>query len=68
MLDEDEAGNPRQPLTFTFRPVLTDLNTATAGQADGVEIVLFYQTTYNFGSVRTQNGSLRTVRSNVATF
>ena len=68
MLDEDDAGNPRQPLTFTFRPVLTDLNTATAGQADGVEIVLFYQTTYNFGSVRTQNGSLRTVRSNVATF
>lgn len=68
MLDEDDAGNPRQPLTFRFRPVLVDLNTATSGQADGVEITLFYQTTYNFGSVRTQNGSLRTVRSNISTF
>lgn len=68
MLDEDEAGNPRQPLTFKFRPVLVDLTTATSGQADGVEIMLYYETTYNFGSVRTKNGSLRTVRSNVATF
>ncbi len=68
MLDEDSAGNPRQPLTFRFRPMLVDLNTVTGGTADGVEITLFYQTTYNFGSVRTQNGSLRTVRSNVSTF
>ncbi len=68
MLDEDESGNPRQPLTFRFRPMLTDLSSNTSGTADGVEIVLFYQSTYNFGSVRTQNGSLRTVRSNVATF
>lgn len=68
MLDEDEAGNPRQPLTFRFRPLLVDLTSTTAGQADGVEIMLYYETTYNFGSVRTKNGSLRTVRSNVATF
>ena len=68
MLDEDAEGNPRQPLTFRFRPMLIDLNTVTGGTADGVEITLFYQTTYNFGSVRTQNGSLRTVRSNVSTF
>ena len=62
MLDEDAEGNPRQPLTFRFRPMLIDLNSVTGGTADGVEITLFYQTTYNFGSVRTQNGSLRTVR------
>jgi type II secretory pathway pseudopilin PulG len=68
MLDEDDAGNPRQPLTFRFRPLLVDLNSVTSGQADGIEIILYYQTTYNFGSVRTQNGSLRTVRSNVSTF
>ena len=68
ILDEDAEGNPRQPLTFRFRPMLIDLNTVTGGTADGVEITLFYQTTYNFGSVRTQNGSLRTVRSNVSTF
>lgn len=68
MLDEDEKGDPRQPLTFRSRPVLVDLNTTTTGQADGVEIMLYYETTYNFGSVRTKNGSLRTVRSNVATF
>jgi len=68
MLDEDAAGNPRQPLTFRFRPVLVDLDSNTSSIADGVEIILFYQSTYDFGSLRTQNGSLRTVRSNVATF
>ena len=68
MLDEDEAGTPRQPLTFELRPMLTDLNTVTGGTADGVEIVLWYRSSYNFGSVRTQIGTLRTVRSNVSTF
>lgn len=68
MLDEDENGQERQPLTFRFRPVLVDLNAATAGAADGVEIVIIFQSTYNFGQERTHHGSLRTVRSNVATY
>lgn len=68
MLDEDENGNPRQPLKFELRPVLTDLNSATGGIADGVEIVLWYRSRYNFGMDRTQIGTLRTVRSNVSTF
>lgn len=68
MLDEDSSGNPRQPLTFKFRPLLVDLSSNTSGTADGVEIMLYYSSTYNFGSERTQNGTLRTVRSNVATF
>ena len=68
MLDEDDRGNPTQPMTFRFRPIIRDLNTLTGGTADGVEIILFYQTTYNFGTSRTLNGSLRTVRSNVSTF
>jgi len=68
MLDEDPDGNPRQPLTFRFRPVLVDLASNTSNAADGVEIMLYYESTYNFGSPRTQNGTLRTVRSNVSTF
>lgn len=68
MLDEDEAGNPRQPLKFELRPVLTDLSSVTGGIADGVEIVLWYRSRYNFGMERTQIGTLRTVRSNVSTF
>ena len=68
MLDEDENGHERQPLTFRFRPMLVDLSAATAGAADGVEIVIIFQSTYNFGHERTHNGSLRTVRSNVATY
>ena len=68
MLDGDENGHERQPLTFRFRPVLVDLNAVTGGTADGVEIAIIFQSTYNFGQVRTHNGSLRTVRSNVATY
>jgi len=68
MLDEDEEGNPRQPLKFELRPVLTDLSSVTGGIADGVEIVLWYRSRYNFGMERTQIGTLRTVRSNVSTF
>ncbi|GAB5560131.1 MAG: hypothetical protein SynsKO_17780 [Synoicihabitans sp.] len=68
MLDEDDAGNPRQPLTFQFRPILKDLNSLLGGTADGVEIVLWYKSVYNFGSRRIQIGTLRTVRSNVSTY
>lgn len=68
MLDEDEAGIPKQPMSFRFRPRLGDLQTLTAGKAEGVEIVLVYESTYNFGSPRTLRGTLRTVRSDVATY
>jgi hypothetical protein len=68
MLDEDENGTPKQPMTFRFRPRIYDLQSLTAGKAEGVEIVLLFESTYNFGSPRTLSGSLRTVRSNVSTY
>ena len=64
-LDENASGQPIQPLTFEFRPVLSNLNSSTA---DGVEITVFYRTTYNFGLQRTFSGALRTVRSSIATY
>jgi len=67
-LDQNAAGQPTQPLTFKFRPVLTSLETVTSGVGSGVEVVIFYQTTYNFGVTRTINGSLRSVRSSVPTY
>lgn len=69
-LDETAAGTPIQPLTFRFRPVLTSLTVATAGttRATGVEITVFFQTTYNFGVTRSFSGALRTVRSSVPTY
>ena len=68
MLDETQDGTPRQPMTFRFRPVLTDLATNTSGAASGVEITVFFETTYNYGVSRTYRSSLRTVRSNVPTY
>lgn len=68
MLDETTAGEPRQPMTFRFRPVLVDLGTTLGGSAAGVEITLFFETTYNYGTERTYLGSLRTVRSDVPTY
>jgi len=68
MLDEDANGTPRQPMTFRFRPVLTDLASNTSGAASGVEITVFFETTYNYGVSRTYRSSLRTVRSNVPTY
>lgn len=68
MLDEDEQGNPRQPMTLRIRPILVDLPGVTANAARGVEIILHYETTYNFGFVGTHRGSLRNVRSNVPTY
>lgn len=67
-LDQNARGQPIQPVTFKFRPVLTSLETAMSGFASGVEIVIFYQTTYNFGVTRTHNGSLRSVRSSVPSY
>jgi hypothetical protein len=67
-LDQNAAGAPIQPLTFRFRPVLTSLETATAGVASGVEITIYYQITYNFGVTRSINGALRSVRSSVPTY
>lgn len=67
-LDENAAGTPIQPLTFRFQPVLTSLASATSGTAQGVEIVVNYETTYNFGKSRTFTGTLRTVRSAIPTY
>ena len=36
--------------------------------AAGVEVVIYYRTTYNFGVTRTFNGALRSVRSSVPTY
>ena len=64
-LDEDSSGNPIQPLTFRFQPVLNLLTSSTAA---GVEITVNYETTYNFGVTKTFSGSLRTVRSGIPTY
>jgi type II secretory pathway pseudopilin PulG len=67
-LDQDAHGRAIQPVTFKFRAVLASLETATSGLASGVEVVLYYQTAYNFGVTRTFNGTLRSVRSSVPTY
>jgi hypothetical protein len=67
-LDQNATGAPIQPMTFKFRPVITSLESVTSGVASGVEITIFYQTTYNFGVTRTMNGALRSVRSSVPTY
>lgn len=63
-LDINASGANIQPLTFRFRPVLTNMT----GTAVGVEIVVFFETTYNWGVTRTYRGALRTVRSSVPTY
>jgi type II secretory pathway pseudopilin PulG len=68
MLDETPEGEPKQPMLFRFRSVLTDLTAASGNTANGVEIVLHYETNYNFGRPRSHRGSLRTVRSNIPTY
>lgn len=68
MLDETEDGEPRQPMLFRFRPVLVDLGATLGGTAAGVEITIFFETTYDYGAQRTYRGSLRTVRSDVPTY
>lgn len=67
-LDETETGQPRQPMTFRFRTLLSDLAPLTGGRAAGVEITLLVETTYNYGVSRTYRTSLRTVRSDVPTY
>ena len=67
-LDQNAAGQAIQQVPFEFRPVLTSLETVTSNVASGVEVVLFYRITYNFGVVRTINGSIRSVRSSVPTY
>lgn len=63
-LDINAGGQPIQPLTFRFRPILTNMT----GTALGVEIVLVFETTYNWGVTRTYGTTLRTVRSSVPTY
>lgn len=67
-LDETASHTPIQPLTFRFRAVLTSLESTTGGTASGVEVTVYYETTYNFGTTRTFSGALRTVRSGVPTY
>ena len=67
-LDQNSQGQPIQPVTFRFRAVLTSLETALSGLASGVEVTIYYRTTYNFGVTRTNNGSLRSVRSSVPSY
>lgn len=67
-LDENAAGTAIQPLQFRFRPVLTSLATATGGAANGVELTLHYETTYDFGQQKTFTGTMRTVRSAIPTY
>lgn len=68
MLDEAPDGSPRQPMTFRFRPVLVDLDDVSSRSAAGVEIAVFFETTYNYGVARTFRTSFRTVRSDVPTY
>jgi hypothetical protein len=63
-LDVNTRGANIQPLTFRFRPVLTNMPSTAAG----VEITVFFETTYNWGVTRTYRGALRSVRSSVPTY
>lgn len=63
-LDINANGQNIQPLTFRFRPVLTNLT----GNAIGVELTVFFETTYNWGVTRTYRGALRSVRSSIPTY
>jgi len=67
-LDQTVTGTPIQPMDFRFRAVLTSLETATTNLASGVEIVIQYQVTYDYGVRRVVNGTLRSVRSSVPTY
>jgi type II secretory pathway pseudopilin PulG len=67
-LDQTATGTPIQPMDFRFRAVLTSLETATTNLASGVEIIIQYQVTYDYGVRRVVNGTLRSVRSSVPTY
>jgi type II secretory pathway pseudopilin PulG len=67
-LDQTDTGTPIQPMDFRFRAVLTSLETATTDLASGVEIIIQYQVTYDYGVRRVVNGTLRSVRSSVPTY
>lgn len=73
-LDQDAAGHPIQPMTFRFKVSLTDLaqllpRPGNGGRpVDGIEVVLTYQCNYNFGAMRTYNGTFRSVISAVPSY
>ena len=67
-LDQTASGTPIQPMDFRFRAVLTSLESATTNLASGVEIIIQYQVTYDYGVRRVVNGTLRSVRSSVPTY
>lgn len=73
-LDQDANGNPIDPMVFHFKVALTDLQTLSPGSGNGsttvsgIEVVMLYQCSYNFGIPRIYNGSLRTVISATPTY
>jgi type II secretory pathway pseudopilin PulG len=73
-LDQSATGNPIQPMNFSFKVALTDLATVSPGPGNGskpvsgIEAVVTFQCSYNFGIFRTYRGSLRSVISAVPTY
>ncbi len=73
-LDQNAQGTPIQPMKFSFKAALTDLLTVTPAPGNGskpvsgIEVVITFQCSYNFGIPRTYHGSLRSVISAVPTY
>ncbi len=73
-LDQDASGAPIQPMNFSFKVSLTDLATVSPAPGNGskpvsgVEAVVTFQSSYNFGTLRTYHGTLRSVISAVPTY
>lgn len=73
-LDQNAQGGNIQPMNFSFKVVLTDLLTVSPAPGNGskpvsgIEAVVFFQSSYNFGILRTYHGSLRSVISAVPTY
>ena len=73
-LDEDAAHNPIQQMAFRFKISLTDLATVSPAPGNGstpvsgIEAVVTFQCTYNFGTVRVYNGTYRSVISGMPSY
>ena len=73
-LDQNAQGGNIQPMNFSFKVALTDLLTVSPAPGNGskpvsgVEAVVTFQSSYNFGILRTYRGSIRTVISAVPTY
>jgi len=73
-LDQNAQGGPIQPMNFSFKVALTDLATVSPAPGNGskpvsgIEVVINFQCSYNFGILRTYTGSFRSVISAVPTY